>query len=56
MYIDDSMMAMKANSDPDSMYYHEAMRQVDKKQFMEARDRKFKSLSDNKMLHCKKTR
>ena len=48
MNIDDSMMAMKANSDLDSMYYHEAMRQVYKKKFMEARDREFKSLSDNK--------
>ena len=35
-YLDDPISAMKATSDPDTMYHHEAMREEDAQQFKEA--------------------
>ena len=36
-------MAYKASSDPDTMYYHEAMKQPDKQQFLEAMEKEIES-------------
>jgi hypothetical protein len=37
----DPIMAFKATSDPDTMYLHEAMREPDKKEFIQAMQKKY---------------
>ena len=47
-YTNDSVLAMKATSVPDTMYYHKAMRQVDKKRFIATKDLELKSLAESR--------
>ena len=42
----DVVMAMSATSDPDTMYYHEAMREPDAQDFIEAVKKEFTDLLD----------
>ncbi len=51
------LIAFKATLDPDTMYLHEAMRQLDKVNFIEAMSDKVKAFNDNvnwKLLHRSK--
>ena len=41
------LMAFAASTDPDTMYYHEAMREPDKRQFLEAMQKEVQSHTDN---------
>ena len=36
MWIEQDLLAYKASTDPDTMYYHQAMREPDKEKFKEA--------------------
>ena len=42
----DPLLAFKAKSDPDTFYYHEAMKQEDKKDFLEAMEKEINSQLD----------
>ena len=39
---DDPLVAIKAQSDPDTMYHHQAMKQSDHKLFQKAMEKKYK--------------
>ena len=42
--------AMSSSADPDTMYYHEAMKQPDRKQFVEAVKKEFGTMVDNGLV------
>ena len=46
--IDDPLIAMKAQSDPDTMYHHQAMKQSDHKQFQNAMEKEIQDQMNNK--------
>ena len=46
----DVVTAMSSSADPDTMYYHEAMKQPDRKQFVEAVKKEFGTMVDNGLV------
>ena len=44
------MQVMSATGDPDTMYYHQAMRQPDSKEFLKAVKEEFQGMLDNQVL------
>ena len=41
------MLAFAASADPDTMYYHEAMREPDRAEFIKAMQKEVKSHTEN---------